>query len=63
MTDKYQPPYEAKFKPGDYIYFDGHIYLIEEITKISRGWTYNISAQNVLKNIDLEKGDKYFRKA
>lgn len=54
---------KTKFKPGDRIHFNGHVYLIEEITQITRGWTYNISAPNIFRNIDVKKGDEYFRKA
>lgn len=54
---------EAKYKPGDYVYYNNNRYLIEEVVKIDRGWVYNISTGNSVTNVDVKKGDDYFRKA
>ncbi|MDH5532802.1 MAG: hypothetical protein OEX81_00045 [Candidatus Pacebacteria bacterium] len=68
MSDKYKPPYQTKFKPGDSVKYDNKLWKIDGWCLLSGSeHAYDISTPSgkglYIKGVKISEGDKYFSKA
>ena len=67
MIDQNTPPFPTKFKPGDWVKYNGDIWQIECFYKTPYEYGYELTQKSGSRNfgisVTIKEGDKRFTKA